>query len=341
MFTINSRLWVLGAGDPEMAAIEKLLREAGERVAYAIVGGARVHPGNAYRAQTLSEYPMGPLDEVILIECGFEDPDQVLGLVFGAAGGHGKVTVVDHHRPGDPGYGQPAERFLSASSIGQVIALLAKGLKDEVFAGWTPEWAGHGTLPTGEFYRDPCGHWAVQGVHSGYEVPEQAVLTAAADHCLEAAYRGKCPGVDPQELMEWRAKTRATFQKRPVADVLRDVEAARRILREAVLPIPGNTGGCLECNYSPDGCLKCNYSGGEFPEFADLRGQQIPELPEAAAREGIAFLSTVKDKDGREKVVLQAAPAELVQKFLAGEIVKDLADLYGDPARGFAGGYKK
>ena len=39
------RIWVLGASDPEMAAIEQLLTAADERVAYATVGGVRVHPG--------------------------------------------------------------------------------------------------------------------------------------------------------------------------------------------------------------------------------------------------------------------------------------------------------
>lgn len=292
------RLWILGASDPEMAAIETLLKQAGEQVAYAMVGSNRVYPGNAYKAATLPEYPAGPFDEVILVECGFTEPDQFFGLVFGETGGHGKVTVVDHHRPGDPGYGKPPEEYMEASSLGQVAKLL-------------------GCQPADECRR----------------------MIAAADHCLEAAYRGRCPGVDPEALMQWRVETRAAFQKRPIAEVLRDVENARSILLKAVLPIPGGTGGCSECNYSAGGCLECNYSGGQFPEFADLRDQQIPELPEAAAREGIPFISTVHDKDGRQKVVLQAASAELVQKFLAGTLVKGLTNYYGDPARGFAGGY--
>jgi hypothetical protein len=38
-------------------------------------------------------------------------------------------------------------------------------------------------------------------------------------------------------------------------------------------------------------------------------------------------------------VVLMAAPPDLVRRFLSGEIVPGLVDYYGDPARGFAGGY--
>jgi alpha-D-ribose 1-methylphosphonate 5-triphosphate diphosphatase PhnM len=50
-------------------------------------------------------------------------------------------------------------------------------------------------------------------------------------------------------------------------------------------------------------------------------------------------IASVTDRDGRIKVVLQAAPPELVTQFMAGEIVPGLVDMYGDPARGFAGGY--
>ena len=74
-------------------------------------------------------------------------------------------------------------------------------------------------------------------------------------------------------------------------------------------------------------------------EYAAFGDETIPELPEAAAREGIPFTAKVKDRDGREKVVLQAASPELVRRFLAGEIITGLTGLYGDPARGFAGGY--
>ena len=53
MATNLNRLWVLGAGDPEMAAIEKLLQDAGEKFTHATVAGVRVHPGNAYKAEGL------------------------------------------------------------------------------------------------------------------------------------------------------------------------------------------------------------------------------------------------------------------------------------------------
>ena len=37
----NNRVWFLGAPDPEMAAIEELLKECGEKVKYATINGQR------------------------------------------------------------------------------------------------------------------------------------------------------------------------------------------------------------------------------------------------------------------------------------------------------------
>ena len=222
MATMN-RLWVLGASDPEMAAIETLLAQAGESVAYATLAGARIHPGNAYQAETLSDFPHGPIDEVVLVECGFKEPDQVLGLVFGQTGGHGKVTIVDHHRPGDPGYGCRSEEFLAASSIGQVYLILqGREIEFEFVLGqWRISW-----------WSDPQEEGGLGTDHHslGDIVSQEIILVAAADHCLEVAYRGKCPGVDPDELMKWRAKTRAEFQRRAGDEVLRDVRASVRAL---------------------------------------------------------------------------------------------------------------
>src|SRR5690606_12426626 len=45
-------------------------------------------------------------------------------------------------------------------------------------------------------------------------IPHDLVLTAAADHCLGAAYRGECPGVDTDELLAYRVASRARFQHR-------------------------------------------------------------------------------------------------------------------------------
>jgi hypothetical protein len=208
---------------------------------------------------------------------------------------------------------------------------------------------------------------------------EELLLVAAADHCLEPAYRGRCPSVDIFKLREWRAESRAAFQKRPVEAVKADINNATALLRSAVLKNRidklqeiSDRNGWIAWNAKPLKISENCFVAGSWrivrdelnvrrltqysvvseseeaevlacpiKEYADLRGMDIPELPEAAVIEGIPFLADQTDRDGRKKVVLMAAPAELVKRFLAGELVPGLIDLYGDPARGFAGGYLK
>ena len=260
-------LWVLGAPDPEMQTIEALLTAHGQAIAYACTReGSRVMPGSAYRA-THAVDPQGqpvPLDEhsVAFVECDVP--------------GVSAAVRVDHHRPGDPGYGQPPAQYWEASSVGQVAAAL-------------------GVAPTPTLR-----------------------MVAAADHCLPAAYCGECPGVDPGALMVWRIETRAAFQGRPAEAILADVARARTLLAAA----PHITLGGVA--------------------VADLRvakrTQHIPELPEAAVREGLCFVAASRDRaTGREKIVLQGAPPAAVQEFLARAREFGAGEAYGDPARGFAG----
>lgn len=115
-----NRLWILGAADPEMERIEALLRECGECIVYASrdESGRRVRAAEAYEPYlSMIEPPGGTTwrgssePVVYCVECaapaGFTAVDD--------------VRVIDHHRPGDPGYGRPPSEFMTASSIGQVV----------------------------------------------------------------------------------------------------------------------------------------------------------------------------------------------------------------------------
>src|SRR5690554_5203458 len=154
----------------------------------------------------------------------------------------------------------------------------------------------------GGYYHVPSIGWMFVAARGSHElggsvdaivIPDHIVFCAAADHCLAAAYRGECPGVDPDALMRWRAASRAAFQRRAVEDVLADVERARAALRKA--PV---------------------VSLAEGIQARDLRGPAIPELPEAAAREGECFLASLTERDGRVKVVCQAGTPEQIDAFM-------------------------
>lgn len=321
---MSKLLWILGAADPEMTAIEKMLHDAGEHVAFATFDGVRVHPGNAYRANGTTDAVDLSQRHAVLVECGFSFDLQ------------GETTWVDHHRLGDPGYGKPPAEYWTASSLGQAVHLLAHNR-----VGIS------GDEPGQQYYDGTVRVCVFQSSDdfSDFEhvSVDDAHLIAAADHCLAAAYRGECPGVDPDELMQWRVRSRAAFQERAEADVLADVLAARKVLRSAPLVTLGM------CNEDLDmfGQL-AEWSGGDTVvtqvqhiTAKDMRGQHTPELPEASAREGICFIADgLPDRDGRVKVVCQSGTPDQILAFMQKWAPSHgLVDVYGDPARGFAGGY--
>lgn len=262
-------LFVLGAGDPEMNEIERLLAASGVPRVHATAAGKRVYPANAYKAEAPGEARalLQRGGRVYLVECVGHAPD-------------GAIRI-DHHYAGDPGYGRPANEYWQASSLGQTVAALGAGIVGEV------------------------------------AVTPAMRMVAAADHCLGAAYRGDCPGVDPDALMRWHVASRAAFEGRPEAAVLRDVEVARVALRRAprVALAPGI-------------------------EAADMRDTPVRELLMAAAREGQCCLSSVRARDGRTKIgCLVGSPAQVEAFMRAWAPARHLVDVYGDAVRGFAGAY--
>lgn len=109
----QSYFFLLGADDPEMQRIIEILMPD-RRHEFALArteNGMRVHPGNAYQARR--EY--SPYShQLVVIECAFEDMPK-------------DTIVIDHHRPGDPGFDKGPERYWEASSIGQLYQLLELG----------------------------------------------------------------------------------------------------------------------------------------------------------------------------------------------------------------------
>jgi hypothetical protein len=276
-----------------MEIIEKVAGGAGVPVVHARRAGARVDAAGAYRADP-PDVPDGA--RVVRVECDWP-------------GCPADAVVIDHHRPGDPGYGAPPEHFLPASSVGQAIAWLGDQCP--------PHWPRiRAAVMPGVTWHD--GRWVVSAnARDAVIIPAAIVLAAAADHCLSAAYAGACPGVRPDALMQWRAESRAMFQRRSVAALLADVERAREALRMA-----------------PQIALS------DVVSVRDVRGRHIPELPEAAARDGECFVADgMPGRDGRIKVVCQSGTPEQISAFMEWAPRNGIVDLYGDPARGFAGGY--
>lgn len=346
-------IWILGAADPEMEKIEGLLVGAYGKAAvfYAAVVAPngtprRVAPAEAGRATTTIPPLPPPPSSIITVEC--------------AVAGIAPTTVIDHHPPA-PAAGEPPAKFMTASSLGQVISYLARQqdlLPDDWIRGEADGWAdavgaieyydGEGWAVIVAPEQPACTCGACDSWDTGptaARIPQDLVLAAAADHCLGAAYAGQCPGVDPEELCRWRTAQRAAFQGRPVDAVLADVEATTMALRDAewitlnrACPLCGGHDLAAGGGSNPSGCF-CDPA--DRPDAVrDMRREPPwPELPEAATRLRVAYMAgPLADRGGRRKYVV-SGPPETVSAFLSWAPTQGLIDVYGAPARGFAGAY--
>jgi len=174
---------------------------------------------------------------------------------------------------------------------------------------------GYGKAPAQ--YMEASSLGQVLAVLGKDPTPEDQMV-AAADHCLRAAYEGKCPGVAPTELALWRAKSRSKFIGMSLEEYQEQVNQARaKVLALPTVKIKGTP-------------------------FRDSRDQQIKELPEASAQMCTAVLYSTPPKNGVFKEgVLSGTPKEirLWKHWVTSRGANELSGVYGDPERGIAGGF--
>lgn len=137
-------------------------------------------------------------------------------------------------------------------------------------------------------------------------------VIAAADHCLTAAYQGLCPGVNPDELRAFREDSRSKARSLPQEELQRQIEEAAKSLKSAP---------------------KVAVAGVEVAWFDD---EPPNETSEASARLAMPYMYIRKQEDGRMKAGIRSAPADVVDYWIQN---CGLGNVYGDPQRGFAGGY--
>lgn len=187
-------VFVLGAPDPEMNAIEVALRTLPDVTVHHAVtaAGTRVTPREAYG--TDNSIPDVALDAfVVTVECS----------VQGLRVDH----KVDHHNPGDAGYGRSPDEFWEASSIGQVYLLIEKHF----------------------------GSDAAEAAFDQKVINGDKLYYAASDHCPSHALVGMCPGIDREALRVHRARISAAFRGTTPEAVLAENAAAALLVEQ--LPV--------------------------------------------------------------------------------------------------------
>lgn len=156
----------------------------------------------------------------------------------------------------------------------------------------------------------------------------EQLMIAAGDHCLPAAYAGKCPGIDPAEFAKFRSELRATFYSQDSRNAHKaDKESLEQIVQIAMEKI-------AQAPVLESGVVDMRSSG------------YVDELPEAAIRTNKAYIAEVDETDrggnktGNKKIVLGGhTTPDVVIDFIewANAHENKIGDAYGDPVRGFAG----
>lgn len=147
--------------------------------------------------------------------------------------------------------------------------------------------------------------------YMGVEPTQEHRIIAAADHCLMHAYQGRCPGVAVHDLKLWRTRSRAAARGLTEEELSRQILVASALLQRTE---------------------RIQLAGVDVAFVAAV----IPEVAEASARDGIAYAYVKREPDGRNKAGILSAPPAAIQEWMD---TCGLFGVYGDPQRGFAGGY--
>lgn len=329
---MSDLIFILGSDDAEMRAIEGLLEGLRLPCYYAMGPRGRVRPG---------EVATGPIldtdSEIVAIEVGgpWGDP------------------IIDHHGERPEASAPPAE-FLRASSIGQVITLLARGGCDLGLLGWEPrQWPAAMTAWSGHMAIDELhpsqGQWLVYGPNTQWVIPPEIAAVAAADHCLAAAMQGRCPGAHPDVVAQVHVEhARMTYAPDRSAEEYRaEVEQTIATLKAApaceALDPEGNVADLTHLEI--DGPV-VGATGEQYPSKAQ-------HLPVAAALAGRGYVVRIRRRDGRlamrvggcgDGSIPGAAPIQrwlnrVGEAFGCAPVDAPRPDnLYGFPARGMGGG---
>jgi len=178
---MNSNMFfLLGAKDPEMIGIEEILTELNLEFEYATVSGVQCNPTNAYQADNI--LPKGK--NYVFIECRHIVKSGI---------------SIDHHNENDYGYSLNYSKFLDASSIGQLFKFLVKNniaeAKENLALSITYE------IDSAEddfYFLD--NQWLLNIDNYAIIIPEHIVTMSAIDHCLSDAYKGLCLGVNSKNI---------------------------------------------------------------------------------------------------------------------------------------------
>lgn len=306
---MGATVFVLGASDPEMAACEAAIRAVGEAygvepyILYAaFIGKDSDVPVRCHGGVAYKATHLLDGDEVI-------SPSDVDGLC-------GYADVVPWC---DQDGWQPV--WLECEVAGGDRRSIHATVLDHHREG-DP---GYGATPDKFWEASTIGQlwrWLIAGgcdpviADRAFGGIDRAKLVAASDHCPGHAFLGLCPGVDVEALKRFRAANSAAFNQMEPEVWLQTVEANIEKLKGfPTATLAGTTYAIAQ----------------EDLELGN-HAQLISGIP-------MEYTMGGSPRDPRVKVgLLGGIDPEFVRAWMESK-AGVLVDIYGDPARGYAGGY--
>lgn len=331
-------LFLLGAPDAEMAMIERVIRTVDEAnfdlwvgfvVAYAeSAPGVRLRPGQA-------------------VSPDFVPPSGARAFAVEVPGHADSWIDIDHHDPRNPNTAAPPECAVSASSLGQVIQVLAQGVDFRPPIGWrrsSPDAAS----PPGTWFppSDPWGSWWIQwGAVGHVEIPSEVEWEARLDHNLAGALSDASNRPMREYAVETRRETFAPHLTK--AEFHAALQTATRTLLAAPPALDlGPDGNVRDLTALEPNGPAAHGTGEVYPESAQF-------LPLVAALAGVGYVVRIRRADGKLAMrvggcgIGSIPGPEPIQRWLDGVgVARGCApaeaprpnNLYGFAERGMGGG---
>lgn len=304
-------LFVLGADDPEMREIESILDKLLYNYTFASISDKRCTPSNSYKAEYFNIF----YNDVVYIEC---DTNERI---------HGeRVILIDHHHKGDFGYCLNSDRFLEASSIGQFLKFIFDKDFDYVISNLKYEFTtNNDDIPEGYFFDG--SDWKLATSDFIINIPHRIYFIAGIDHCPIAAYNGDCKGIDRNGLLEIRMEAIADNLNIGLCTILTLLKKYTVIIEKIINNFSDKIIDLTHINLG---------EGDYSPDYLILRELALSNnIP-------IAVKISVDDKS-LYKLMFLSLKEKQVLEILNSKAYKSyqLKDVFGVPARGYAGGFVK
>ena len=154
----------------------------------------------------------------------------------------------------------------------------------------------------------------------GASYSKRQLMIAAADHCLGAAYAGRCANIDPEELLNLRVEIKSDYKSLPYTEVMSQIFNAVNSIERA------NTINILD---EPVADFTYFPAPSEVGEAASILGTTV------------AYGEYVKGL-GVYKYGIVSAKPEVIRHWMENHALRlNLTNIYGDAERGYAGGYRE